>query len=60
MDGRETFKNAVTAMQTAAREALQRCEADISQIKCFIPIRPINASLTLWQTAWERNPSRCL
>ena len=37
MDGRETFKNAVTAMQTAAQEALRRCDLDISQIKCLIP-----------------------
>jgi 3-oxoacyl-[acyl-carrier-protein] synthase-3 len=37
MDGKETFKNAVTAMQTAAEEALRRCKIDISQIKCFIP-----------------------
>ncbi len=37
MDGKETFKNAVTAMYTAAREALRRCELDISQIKCIIP-----------------------
>ena len=37
MDGKETFKNAVTAMCTAATEALRRCEIDISQIKCVIP-----------------------
>jgi 3-oxoacyl-[acyl-carrier-protein] synthase-3 len=37
MDGKETFKNAVTAMHTAGREALRRCELDISQIKCVIP-----------------------
>lgn len=37
MDGRETYKNAVQAMQTAAREALRRCEVDISQIRCIIP-----------------------
>jgi len=37
MDGKETFKNAVNAMCTAAREALRRCELDISQIKCIIP-----------------------
>ncbi len=37
MDGKETFKNAVTAMYTAGREALRRCEIDISQIKCVIP-----------------------
>ena len=37
MDGKETFKNAVQAMQTAAEEALRRCELDISQIKCVIP-----------------------
>ena len=37
MDGRETYKNAVQAMQTAAREALQRCELAIHQIHCIIP-----------------------
>jgi 3-oxoacyl-[acyl-carrier-protein] synthase-3 len=37
MDGRETFKNAVQAMNTAAQEALDRCGLDISQIKCIIP-----------------------
>jgi 3-oxoacyl-[acyl-carrier-protein] synthase-3 len=37
MDGKETFKNAVTAMCTAAQEALRRCDLDISQIKCIIP-----------------------
>jgi 3-oxoacyl-[acyl-carrier-protein] synthase-3 len=37
MNGKETFKNAVQAMQTAAEEALRRCELEISQIKCIIP-----------------------
>jgi 3-oxoacyl-[acyl-carrier-protein] synthase-3 len=37
MDGKETFKYAVTAMLAAANEALRRCELDISQIKCVIP-----------------------
>jgi 3-oxoacyl-[acyl-carrier-protein] synthase III len=37
MNGKETFKNAVQAMQTAAEEALRRCEIEISQIKCVIP-----------------------
>jgi 3-oxoacyl-[acyl-carrier-protein] synthase-3 len=37
MDGRETFKNAVQAMNAAANECLRRCELDISQIKCVIP-----------------------
>src|ERR1041385_3172796 len=37
MEGKETFKNAVQAMQTAAEEALKRCELDISRIKCIIP-----------------------
>lgn len=37
MDGKETFKNAVNAMLSAATEALGRCEIDISQIKCVIP-----------------------
>jgi 3-oxoacyl-[acyl-carrier-protein] synthase-3 len=37
MDGKETFKNAVTAMLNAAQEALRRCEIDISQIRLVIP-----------------------
>jgi 3-oxoacyl-[acyl-carrier-protein] synthase III len=37
MDGKETFKNAINAMLTAAQEALRRCEIDISRIKCVIP-----------------------
>jgi 3-oxoacyl-[acyl-carrier-protein] synthase III len=37
MDGKETFKNAVNAMCTAAQEALRRCEVDITQIKLMIP-----------------------
>jgi 3-oxoacyl-[acyl-carrier-protein] synthase-3 len=37
MDGKETFKNAVNAMYTAAEEALRRCELDITQISCVIP-----------------------
>jgi 3-oxoacyl-[acyl-carrier-protein] synthase-3 len=37
MDGRETFKHAVTAMHSAAKEALRRCELEVSQIKCIIP-----------------------
>ena len=37
MDGKETFKNAVTAMQRAAQEAMRRCEIDITQIKLVIP-----------------------
>ncbi|HEU6447202.1 MAG TPA: beta-ketoacyl-ACP synthase III [Verrucomicrobiae bacterium] len=36
MEGKETFKNAVQAMQSAAQEALRRCELDISKIKCVI------------------------
>lgn len=37
MDGKETFKNAVNAMYTAAEEALRRCDLDITRIKCVIP-----------------------
>jgi 3-oxoacyl-[acyl-carrier-protein] synthase-3 len=37
MEGKETFKNAIQAMQTAAEEALRRCEIDITRIKCIIP-----------------------
>src|ERR1051326_862342 len=37
MEGKETFKNAVQAMQTAAQAALRRCEIDISRIKLIVP-----------------------
>lgn len=37
MDGKETFKNAINAMVTAAGEALDRCNLTIDQIKCIIP-----------------------
>jgi 3-oxoacyl-[acyl-carrier-protein] synthase-3 len=37
MEGKETFKNAVQAMHTAALESLRRCEIDISRIKLVIP-----------------------
>jgi 3-oxoacyl-[acyl-carrier-protein] synthase-3 len=37
MEGKETFKNAVQAMQIAATEALRRCDLDITRIKCVIP-----------------------
>ena len=37
MEGKETFKSAVQAMETAAVEALQRCELNISQIKLIVP-----------------------
>src|SRR5438270_3277113 len=37
MEGKETFKNAVQAMETAAEEALKRCDLDITRIKCIIP-----------------------
>jgi 3-oxoacyl-[acyl-carrier-protein] synthase-3 len=37
MEGKETFKNAVQAMLSAANEVLKRCEIDISKIKCIIP-----------------------
>lgn len=37
MQGRETFKQAVTAMCRAAEEALRQCDLKMSQIKCIIP-----------------------
>jgi 3-oxoacyl-[acyl-carrier-protein] synthase-3 len=37
MAGREVFKNAVLAMQTAAEEALRRCHLTIADIQCVIP-----------------------
>ncbi len=37
MEGKETFKSAVQAMHSAAKEVLRRCEIDITKIKCVIP-----------------------
>jgi 3-oxoacyl-[acyl-carrier-protein] synthase-3 len=37
MEGKETFKNAIQAMQSAATEVLRRCEIDITRINCIIP-----------------------
>jgi 3-oxoacyl-[acyl-carrier-protein] synthase-3 len=37
MSGKEVFKNAVIAMQTAAKEALAKCNLTIDDIKCVIP-----------------------
>ncbi len=37
MDGREVFKNAVTAMGLAAQEVLARCDLTMDQIQCVIP-----------------------
>lgn len=37
MAGKEVFKNAVTAMQTAAEEALRKCNLTIDDIQCVIP-----------------------
>jgi 3-oxoacyl-[acyl-carrier-protein] synthase III len=37
MDGKQAFKSAVQAMESAAREAMARCELDITKIKCVIP-----------------------
>jgi 3-oxoacyl-[acyl-carrier-protein] synthase-3 len=37
MEGKDTFKNAVQAMLTAAQESLRRCELKITDIKCVIP-----------------------
>src|SRR6266446_1015996 len=37
MAGKEVFKQAVIAMQTAAQEALRKCNITIDDIKCVIP-----------------------
>jgi len=37
MEGKEVFKNAVIAMQTAAEEALGKCNLTVADIKCIIP-----------------------
>jgi 3-oxoacyl-[acyl-carrier-protein] synthase-3 len=51
MEGKETFKSAVQAMQTAAEEALHRCEIDITQIKVIVPHQ---ANLRIIQAVGER------
>ena len=51
MEGKETFKSAVTAMCSAAQEALRRCEIDITQIKCVIPHQ---ANLRIIEAVGER------
>jgi 3-oxoacyl-[acyl-carrier-protein] synthase-3 len=55
MEGKETFKNAVQAMLTAAQEALRRCEIDISRIKCIIPHQ---ANLRIIEAVGERLGAR--
>jgi 3-oxoacyl-[acyl-carrier-protein] synthase-3 len=37
MDGKETFKNAVNAMVSAAHEVLGRCGITVDQLACIIP-----------------------
>ncbi len=37
MAGKEVYKHAVTAMHTAAKEALQKCNLTVADIKCVIP-----------------------
>jgi len=51
MEGKETFKCAVQAMQTAAEEALRRCEIDISRIKLIVPHQ---ANLRIIEAVGER------
>jgi 3-oxoacyl-[acyl-carrier-protein] synthase III len=51
MAGREVFKNAVVAMQTAAEEALRRCNLTVADIKCIIPHQ---ANLRIIQATADR------
>ena len=55
MEGRETFKHAVQAMLTATKEALRRCEIDLSRIKCIIPHQ---ANLRIIEAVGERLGAR--
>jgi 3-oxoacyl-[acyl-carrier-protein] synthase-3 len=55
MEGKETFKNAVQAMHTAATEALRRCEIDITRIKCIVPHQ---ANLRIIDAVGERLGAR--
>lgn len=55
MDGKETFKNAVNAMVSAALEALARCGLTIDQVKCIIPHQ---ANLRILSAVGERLGAR--
>ena len=46
MDGKETFKNAVNAMCSAATEAMRRCEVEFRRSSASFRIRPICALST--------------
>ena len=37
MEGKEVYKNAVTAMTSAAKDVLERSNVSIEDIKCIIP-----------------------
>jgi 3-oxoacyl-[acyl-carrier-protein] synthase III len=51
MSGKEVFKSAVVAMQTAAEEALRKCNLTIQDIKCVIPHQ---ANIRILETVAER------
>lgn len=55
MDGKETFKNAVNAMVSAAQLALARCGLSVTQIKCIIPHQ---ANLRILSAVGERLGAR--
>jgi 3-oxoacyl-[acyl-carrier-protein] synthase-3 len=59
MEGKETFKNAVQAMCTAAQEALRRCEIDISRIKCIIPHQANRRIIDAVATRLGATPEQC-
>jgi 3-oxoacyl-[acyl-carrier-protein] synthase-3 len=52
MNGRETFKQAVTSMMRAANTVLDRCGLTAQDIKCVIPTRRISGSSRPWPIAW--------
>ena len=58
MAGKEVFKNAVTAMQTAAEEALAKCNLTTADITCVIPhqanIRILEAIASRLEVPMER------
>jgi 3-oxoacyl-[acyl-carrier-protein] synthase-3 len=58
MEGKEVYKNAVIAMQTAAETALAKCGLTINDIKCVIPhqanIRIIEAIADRIQAPMEK------
>lgn len=58
MDGRETYKNAVTAMYTAAQEALARCDLRVEDLALIIPHQANRRIIEAVADRLEADPSK--